>query len=229
MKVLYTAMMADARGKLNGTVASKNRAGAYMRTKVTPVNRRTSFQTMIRAAFTAFTKAWSGTLTEAQRQAFTAFAHLHPITDIFGNKRLLDGKAMYISMNTALTNAGLALVTAPPTVTATGELGALTLVATIAAGGTLTLATNETGVDVTSKINVYSTPVQPNGVNFVKSQLRYIGNFASAGTPYNIKADWIAKFGTFPTVASGKIFVAVQIITTGGILSTPAATAKFLS
>lgn len=229
MKIIFGNAVQDGRGKLNGNVYSKNRYASYIRTKVTPVNRRTSYQTAVRAAFAGFSTAWSATLTEAQRQAFTAFAALHAFTNIFGEKRFLDGKAMYIKLNGALSNAALAPVTTPPTDTTTGTLGALTLTATVAAGGTLSLATNEDSIPVAAKLNIYATPLVSNGKNFVKSELRYIGTFASGATPYDIKAAWIAKYGTFPAVAGGKIIVGVQILTTEGWLSVPASVAAFVS
>jgi len=229
MKVIYGNAVQDARGKNNGNVYSKNRYGAYIRTKVTPVNRRTSFQTAVRAAFTAFSTAWSALLTEAERQAFIAFANLHPFTNIFGEKRLLDGKAMYIKLNGALANAGLTAVTTPPTDTTTGTVGGLSLTATVAAGGTLSLATNEADIPAGAQINIYATALQSNGKNFVKSELRFIDSVAFTGGPYNIKAAWIAKWGAFPTVAGGKIFLACQIITTEGWMSVPASTAAFVS
>lgn len=229
MKVIYGNAVQDARGKNNGNVYSKNRYGAYIRTKVTPVNRRTSFQTAVRAAFSAFSTAWSATLTEAERQAFSAFAALHAFTNIFGEKRFLDGKAMYIKLNGALSNAGLAAVTDPPADITTGTTGALTLTATVAAGGALTLTTNEADIPVGAKINIYSTALQSNGKNFIKSELRFISSVASGASPYNIKAAWVSKFGAFPTVAGGKIFVAVQIVTTEGWLSVPSSVAAFVS
>lgn len=228
MKVIYGNAVQDARGKLNGNVYSKNRYGAYIRTKVTPVNRNTSYQAAARARLTSFSQNWSGLLTQVQRLSFSAFAMLHPFSNIFGEKRFLDGKAMYIKINAALVNAGLTSVLVPPTSTDVGYVDALALTATVAAGGTLSLAETEVGLIAGSKINVYATALQSNGKNFVKSELRFIGNFIFTGGPYNIKADWIAKFGAFPTVAGGKIFVAVQIISTEGWMSVPNATAAFV-
>ena len=43
-KILMTAIVADIRNKLNGSVFSKNRYGAYVRTKVTPVNPQSTAQ-----------------------------------------------------------------------------------------------------------------------------------------------------------------------------------------
>jgi len=230
MKALWSGIgTVDGRGKLNGSVASTNRYGNFWRVKASPINRRTSFQTAVRATFAFLSTAWGNLLTEAQRQAFRAFASDHPSSDVFGRIRALDGHAMYIALNAALQNAGLALITSPPTDITTGEVGALTLVATVAAGGTLTVATNEANIPVGSKINVYATKVMPNGRNFVKSQLAFIKTEAIAGTPYDIKSAWVAKYGAFPAAAGGKIFVALQIVTTKGWLSVPAGTSAFVS
>ena len=230
MKALWSGIgTVDGRGKLNGSVASQNRYGNFWRTKVSPVNRRTSYQTAVRATFAFLTTAWGSLLTEVQRQAFSAFAADHSFSDVFGKVKTLDGHAMYISLNAALQNAGLTQITSPPADITTGDVGALTVIATVAAGGTLTVADNELNVPVAAKINVYATKVMPNGRNFVKSQLNFIGSFASAGTPYDIKADWIAKYGAFPSVAGGKIFVVLQVVTTGGWLSVPAGAAAFVS
>jgi hypothetical protein len=221
-KVLFGNAVQDMRGKDNGNVYSKNRFGPYIRTKVTPVNRRTTFQTAVRATFTVLARLWGGTLTEAQRQAWIAYAAVTPFTNIFGQVRFLSGHQMFISRNAALGNVGIAFVLNPPTSNANGDLGALTLAAAVAAGGSMTLATNESNVPIGALVVVYATPQLSPGVNFVKSELRYIGNFASGGSPYNLKADWVAKYGTFPTVAGKKIIVAAQLITTNGQLSTPA-------
>lgn len=229
MKVIYGNAVQDARGKNNGNVYSKNRFGPYVRTKVTPVNRRTSFQTAVRAAFASLTKGWGSSLTDPQRLAWIAFAAVTPFRNIFGETRIYTGHQYYIKLNAALANIGVASVATPPTTTAVGALGALTLTALVAAGGSLSLATNESGIPGGAKLVVYATNQLSPGVNFVKSQLRYIGNFASGATPYNLKADWIAKYGAFPAVAGKKIFVAVQIITTAGVLSTPAAVATIVA
>ncbi len=221
MKVIYGNAVQEARGKNNGNVYSKNRFGAYVRTKVTPVNRRTSFQTAVRASFTAFSKSWGSTLTELQRQQWIAFASTNPFTNIFGERRFLTGHQAYIQINAAIANIGGTAIVVPPTNTATGSPGALALTATVASSGTLSLATNEIGLPTGATLNIYATPQLSPGINFVKSELRYIGNFAAGATPYNLKADWIAKYGSFPTVAGKKIFVAVQVITLDGVLSTP--------
>jgi hypothetical protein len=228
-RVLFGNAVQDMRGKDNGNVYSKNRFGPYIRTKVTPVNRRTTFQTAVRATFTVLARLWGSTLTDAQRAAWIAYAAATPFRNIFGLSRALSGHQYFLKLNAALGNIGAAFVLDPPTSNANGDLGVLTLAMAVAAGGSMTLATNESSVPVGALVVVYATPQLSPGINFVKSQLRYIGNFASGGTPYDLKADWVAKYGTFPTVAGKKVFVAAQLITTAGQLSTPAGAAVIVS
>ena len=228
MKVIYGNAVQDARGKNNGNVYSKNRFGAYVRTKVTPVNRNTSFQSAVRAAFSNLSKNWGASLTDLQRKAWIDYAAVTPFHNIFAESRFLTGSNTYIKTNAALANIGVAAIATPPNSNITGTVGAITLSAAIAAGGSLSLATVEGGIPVGAKISVYATPQLSPGINYVKSQLRYIGSFTIGATPYDLKPNWVAKFGSFPTVAGKKIFVAVQIITTEGVLSVAVATATIV-
>ena len=49
MKIKWGALVVDGRGKLGGHVAAQNRGGSYLRTKVTPSNPQTTFQTGVRS------------------------------------------------------------------------------------------------------------------------------------------------------------------------------------
>jgi hypothetical protein len=47
MKMKFGAIVTEGRGKIGGHVASKNKSGAYLRTKVTPVNRQSVAQSNV--------------------------------------------------------------------------------------------------------------------------------------------------------------------------------------
>ena len=53
MKIKFGAIVVDGRNKIGGHVMSKNRAGAYMRTKVSPVNPRSLDQMSVRSRLSA--------------------------------------------------------------------------------------------------------------------------------------------------------------------------------
>ena len=208
----------DMRGKLNGTVASKNRAGAYLRTKVTPVNPNTAAQQQSRAFLTSLSQAWRG-LTQAQRDAWNAAVGDFAKTDIFGDLREPTGKNLYTLLNINLANTGNAQISVPPNPAAVPGIMAGTV--TISVGTpTYTVAYNGAGAAV--DILVWATSGQSAGKSFVKSEYRLIGTFAgSAASPYNFEAAYLAKFGA-PPVGS-KVFIGLQSVnaTTGqaGIMS----------
>jgi hypothetical protein len=209
MKAKFGAIVVDGRGKLGGHVASKNKSGAFFRTKVTPTNPRTPYQTAVRATLQFFAQAWAGTLTEGERSGWIGLAERQPFNNIFGDAKFVSGINFYTKLNGALQNAGLTPISTAPGTLAPADVtaGALTLTAGMAGTGTIAFTTS----DATSahKIQVYATNNLSQGVNFVKSQLRYIGTYSSGTSPADFAADWRTKFGADGFVAGKKIFVAI--------------------
>lgn len=112
-KVLFTAVVADMRGKLAGTVFTKNRGGAVARTKVSPVNRQTASQQMRRSVFGGLSSAWRE-LTEAQRQTWIDGAPGFARTDQFRNLRTLSGQQLFVGLNSNLQKIGKAALNVCP-------------------------------------------------------------------------------------------------------------------
>lgn len=112
-KVKFGALMTDARGKLGGHVFSKNRSGSYLRTKVTPVNPQTAYQSAARALFATISSQWSG-LTQAVRDAFNGAVQDWAQTDIFGDLKNPSGKNLFQRLNNQAQSAGLAPVVTLP-------------------------------------------------------------------------------------------------------------------
>lgn len=213
-KILYTAVVADMRGKLNGTVFSKNRGGAYTRTKVTPSNPRTTAQNTVRQRLATYSQGWRA-LTATQLAAWNAAVENYKKTDIFGAIKNPSGINLYVKINANLTEAGQAAITLPALPGAV--TGPVSLTLTGAAGAnTLSLAYTATPVAAGMTWIVYATPQVSPGVSFVKNQFRKLGTIAAAAaSPDNIDAAYTAKFGTL--VAGQKIYVQVVAVnnTTG--------------
>lgn len=194
MKVLTTAIVADIRNKLNGTVFAKNRYGLYARTKVTPVNPQTTSQQSNRANLGNRSAAWKG-LTQPQRDAWIAAAPNFPVNDIFGNTHSLSGQALYVKLNSNLANAGQALITLPPTPVAFPAVVMNSVTATAgtqAISAAMSVATTPPGFTAM----FYATPnIIPSRL-YVKNRLRSLGSVAIATSSANLLAKWSAKFGT---------------------------------
>lgn len=213
-KIKFTAVVADMRGKLAGTVFSKNRGGSYVRTKVTPVNPQSTAQMAVRAALTSFMQGFKA-LTASQIAAWNAAVSNWTSTDVFGDIKNPSGINLYAKLNMNLDNAGQAALTTPPTPGAVAGV-ALSGLTADSLPATFTLASALPAVPAGETLIVEATPCVSPGKKFVKSEFRVIGTKAAATTfPIAMANEYGNKFGT--PVAGQKVFVRVKTInnTTG--------------
>lgn len=214
MKMKFGAIVTDGRGKIGGHVASKNRSGAYLRTKVTPVNGQTSFQTAVRNRFTVLAQAWRE-LTAAQRDAWNAAVADFARTNVFGDLHNPTGASLYQRLNNNLVTIGESPISTPPLPSAVGEVVAVSL-AVAAGAGTMSLVMSG-AVPAGTSVKVFACAPVSAGKSFVKSEYRLIDVLAAAeATPVNLKAAYEAKFGSVG-VAGQKVFVKLVAVnsTTG--------------
>lgn len=221
MKAKFGAIVVDGRGKIGGHVASKNRAGNYFRTKVTPVNPQTSAQSTVRNRLAGISSGWR-LLTAAQRNAWNAAVSDFAKTDIFGDIRNPTGFNLYQRLNNNLLTCGESAITSPPAALSVDAFTSLSLAAedgTVAESLSLTFAP---AVAADHLVKVYATPPMSAGVNFVKSEYRLIEVLEnSASSPANILASYQAVHGSTGN-AGQKIFVKViQVEETSGIAGAP--------
>lgn len=219
-KLKWGALVTDGRGKLGGHVLSKNRSGAYIRTKVTPVNRRTSYQTAVRAVFALITTNWSA-LTASAISAWNGAVNDWQTTDIFGDLTKPTGKNLHQRLNQNAINAGYPAIGLPPTKVVVPD-DVITSAAIDITAGTITF----TGIasDVGFRALISATPPLSRGTSFVKNVLRNIGHQPlDTYSPATAYADYVAKYGV-PT-AGDNIHVAVQYVAPTGQI-TPQQTHK---
>lgn len=196
MKTKFGAIIVEGRGKINGFVASKNRAGSYLRTKVTPVNPQTASQQAGRAIITSLSQAWRG-LTQAQRDTWNAAVNAWQRTDIFGDLKTPSGFNLWMQLNGKLTKADAGVIPeapepisvyAPSVLSVAASEGASTMVITFAA----------TPVPADSVMIVDATGSVPPGVSFVKNKWRRVSNIpAATATGASIKTPYVNTFGAF--------------------------------
>lgn len=208
-KIKLTAMVAEIRGKLNGTVFSRNSSGAYVRNKVTPVNPNTPFQSNVRADFTTVSQDWRD-LTEAERTAWNqgvvAFTH----TDVFGDNVPLSGFGLHQSLNLNLLAVNQGVIVSPPL---PGTVFNFTS-ASLAADFTLqtVTVTFAPAIPAGTFVLVKATAALSAGKNFVKSELRQIRIIDTTDvSPLTTEGPYIAKFGAVGAVGS-KLFVELRAV-----------------
>lgn len=219
-KVKYSALVSDMRNKLNGSVLSKNRAGNYIRNKTTPVNPQTASQQANRQNLGSMSSAWAG-LTESQRASWRSAVASFPYTDIFGDRKELDGKSLFVKLNMNLLNAGTATIQDAPASVAIPTLSIGSLTADDDVGIQLTISLQT--IPVGYALLVYATPKVGGGVYFVKNQYRLLGSFTATLSEVDIYPSYVGRFGDITTVDIGKAIniKLVLVSTTSGQMGVP--------
>lgn len=210
-KIKFGMMMTDARGKLGGQVFSKNRAGAYVRTKVTPANPRTSTQMLSRSILGLLSASWSG-LSDVQRRAWNSAVNDWQKTDVFGDSRKPTGKNLFTGLNKELLQSGQSQLNLPPEKVVMPELAELVPVIDIAND---TLSLGITTVPTDFVLQVSATPAMSQGTSFIDDKLRVIA-YAPAGAivPATLFTAYTDKFGI--PEAGANVHVAVKLIAETG-------------
>lgn len=207
----------DVRGSLNGTTFSRNKGGAYARTKVSPVQPVSSFSSKARAIFSALSQRWSTVLTTSQRQAWIAFAASHTFVNVFGDAITLSGISFYQSINRAIGQVGKTYIDDPPATFVVPAVVSATIAGTVTAG-VLSALTNTTTASATPPTNytlyVFATPPLGPGVTPQKSDFRLINPvpYSAITLTTALLADYNLRFSTPGVAVTNKIWFRVAIL-----------------
>jgi hypothetical protein len=219
-KIVFSAVVGDARNKVGGVVFTKSRAGSVVRRKVSPVQPRTTAQSAVRASFTGFSKVWSGTLTSAQRAAWIALAKGTPVKDVFGASIILTGLQLFQQLNRSLATIGVAQILTPPVTLVAEEAGNATIVANHT-GPVLSILPSTFNTGVSDWVIRASPPVSPGKV-FIGSKLVVV-KFGSTvlAAAQTFATEYIAKFGALQV--GQQIFASITYVNnTSGAQGRPA-------
>jgi hypothetical protein len=211
MKMKFGAIVTDGRGKIGGHVASKNRGGAYLRTKVTPANGKTVAQNAVRAIFTTLAQAWRG-LTEGQRQAWNAAVTNFSRTNIFGDLINPSGINLFQRLNNNLLSISEGMISEPPL---PSEVGACVIqgISVVTSDDPFEL-TLSNAVPAGTNVKVFATAPMSAGKSFVKSEYRQICVLSpKPAVIVDIIDAYLEKFGSTGS-AGQKIFVKILPINT---------------
>lgn len=208
-KIKFGMFMTDARGKVGGQVFSKNRGGAYVRTKVTPANGQTARQSFVRQLLGAISQSWSG-LTPSARDSFDGAVAQWSKTDIFGDIRNPTGKNLFTRLNINLVNSGQ-----PDILLAPDKVEMPFLTATAVEYGGLDMLVQSIVNTPGAVLVVSATAPQSPGTNFFRGKYRQIGFYSGAtANAANLLPDYVSKFGT-PASGANVSFELKWVLPTG--------------
>ena len=215
-KVKFSALISEMRNKLNGSVFARNRGGAYLRNKVTPVNPQTIAQVQARSLLTSYSQSWRS-LTQNQRDAWRSVVDQWSRTDVFGDVVNPSGSSLYIRLNINISLAGGAAISTPPTPTGAAALSDLS-VAADESSNTVAVTFDPAAVPAGHALYIEATPNLSPGISNANSRFRYVATGAAAATsPIAIGTEYLAKFGAL--VEGQKLFIRAKFInaTTGEV------------
>lgn len=195
MKMKFGAIVVDGRGKIGGHVASKNRGGAYLRTKVTPSNPNTVAQAAARARVTQLSQQF-GSLTPAEISAWNAAVEAYAQTDIFGDIKNPSGLNLFVKLNSNLLEIGSSGGTVPPVKESVGTMIIDTAAAAFT-GNTFTIATVEAAIPADTNIIVRVTPMVSPGISNFSGRSRNLVVKTAVDSPntFDIFTEYTAKYG----------------------------------
>lgn len=208
-KVKFGVVVSDMRNKLNGSVFARNKGGAYVRTKVTPLNPQTTAQVSARALLTQLSQNFRS-LTQEQITAWNNAIQQWGTTDIFGDVVNPTGLALYVRLNANILNAGGTAIVTPPSPIGADAITALSLAGDVSSS-TYTVTFAPASVPADHAMYLESTTMLSPGINNANSKFRSIAVLApAAASPYAAYAAQTSKFG--PLVAGQKAFIRAKFI-----------------
>lgn len=213
-KVLFGPIITDARNKFAGLVFQKSFYGALIKKKTSPGATTTPASRSAKAVFSATAKSWAATLTQDQRNRWSALATANPTTNIFGNPQTLSGIAFFIRVNAFIKSLSAAHVletpyTAPPQLLdapsdqAHADPGILTASLTTTPSFSLTATITNVVGPSDQVVICASRPVSPGRkVPKAKSLAILVAFRPAESGPFDITAAYTAKHGTPPAVSA---------------------------
>jgi hypothetical protein len=224
-KIIFSALVADARNSIGDIVFSRSRYGAYARARTSPTNPNSAKQIAVRDRFATINAGWS-TLTEPQRKSWIDGAKTFPFIDIFGYQRILSPASLYLKLNINLSIVNRPAITTLPLPVTMPQIATLNISSSQAAG---TVVTTGSVSPVPNGFYLVSfiTPNLSPGIYFAKKYYRFCGvtgtlyDWASHSIPSNIG---VGNYGTLveSPVAGMKMFVKLFLINgTSGQASVP--------
>lgn len=213
--------VASASGKIDGTVYSRNRAGAIARGWTKPTNPMTELQTQVRARFSSVASAWSALLI-TEKQAWNTAASSLTRLNRLGEAYVPTGRQLFLEVNnTILANTGT-LITIPPADFNPPIVPETTpgIEVEVTAGDITGITTSGFPVPASSILVIEATPpLPPNKIN-VNNLYRRVGSYTPVAAPV-ILTDYTGQIT--PQAAVGQvIWWRLKFYkTANGVLTTP--------
>jgi hypothetical protein len=209
MKAKFGAIVTDGRGKLGGSVFSKNRYGLYEKTKVTPLNTPSAYKSIIKNNHKTVVSAWSN-LTDAERQSWNSGTYNFPQKNTFSDTCYLSGYALFLKLNLNRLLLSQSLLHNCPTVKGISNIISASFEARYI-DNTLIL-TYSPLCPAGFIYKVHATPPVSAGISYSNRRFKLIGLIQSTDiSPLDLSAWYLTRYPEISPVGS-KIFLKITPI-----------------
>lgn len=228
--VQFSGSVSDIRGSIGGMTFSRNRGGAYIRNRTTPVNPSSQRQVDARSQFSAAMAVWAHVLTDYQRMTWTDYASEVPYQNSLGQQRYLSGQQRFIQAYTTVANAG---GTVSSTYTASNDYTEAPspippgLMFTFEGPMGRTVVVNQAvsapGVKIGDKLHIHLGPLMSQSRFYFKGPYRFVGALtAEAVNVFPTGDDFELPYSGEPNLTSpfSMLPIMIQVVTADNRLST---------
>jgi len=216
-KIMYGSLAGAVSGAIGNDVFSHNRFGAYLRKRVIPTKRQTTWTEAARGDLSVASKAFAS-LEDENRMAWETYAATNPITDRLGQKQILDPHTAFVQINSRILRCGGTMVLVPPS-TPPPEMPAVSSVTYDIGAGKMevTFTPNPLADDVC--LWLWGVLCNSMGIRYFGNLLKLI-TVADAATesPYDFESDLTDRFGT-PTVGQHVLLRVMACSQSSGLVS----------
>jgi len=193
-KILLGGNVSQISGSVGGTVYSRNRYGAYERSRVHPTRVTSKPASDAKTILSGVSGAWAG-LAEDYKAAWRQYAVNNPIMDRVGMRQALDGHAMFVKVNARLLAAKQDALTLPVMGEMPGPISTAELTAH-SVDSALSLAFGEAALTASQMLQVWGCVVDSAGKSYVDNLLRcFFYSELEAASPVDLLDAWVARFG----------------------------------
>lgn len=162
----------QASGSIGGMTFSHNSSGMYTRGRTIPTNPNSQAQAEVRSTLALVSQRW-GLISQANRDSWSNYAAVTPVTNVLGDSILLSGQQMFVRCNTLRVRGGGIIVDDGPN---GGGHAELTLPNVENPGGFLAVTTDPgdtwANEDTGGLVIQTSRGMKPT-INFFKSPFRF--------------------------------------------------------
>lgn len=192
-------VLTQASGSIGGVTYSHNSGGLYRRARSIPTNPNSSAQLSVRTFFSNASIRWREVLSEAQRAAWSAYANVSPVTNVFGDSLTLSGQQMYIRCNTVRLRGGASFVDDGPVLTGLIDLAEVTMITDVGTPAIVpNFDTNDSWVDEDGGgLVIQTSRVLSPAVNFFRSPFRFLATVDGDSTTPPTGGTSIASLNAF--------------------------------